>query len=125
MEPISIIVPRVPLSPNKVIGKHWSFARKDKADWTSQIFAAIPCERRHERAAHQERRSVSIRVIWGARRLDPDNLVASTKPLIDALRNNGMIYNDSADWIELTVEQQLCSHAGGIPRTEIAVESSV
>jgi len=36
---------------------------------------------------------------------DPDNLVGSCKPLIDAIKKAGLIYDDSSEWITLKVNQ--------------------
>lgn len=52
-------------------------------------------------------------------RLDPDNLVSSMKPVIDALRHAHVLVNDSADHIELTVTQSPTRRLS--PRTLIEI----
>lgn len=48
--------------------------------------------------------------------LDPDNLVGSVKPVIDALRHAAILVNDSPDHIQLTVTQ---SRGPALTRIEI------
>jgi Holliday junction resolvase RusA-like endonuclease len=53
-----------------------------------------------------KRRRVEI-VSFRARYLDKDNLYGGAKVLVDAIRDIGMIVNDSPKWIDLKVRQRL------------------
>lgn len=49
-------------------------------------------------------------------RQDPDNAVASVKPLIDALVERGWLSDDSPRWLELAVREEIDR---GEQRTEV------
>ena len=130
-ESIWFVIPRVPTSLNKMLRKHWSFRAKEQEIWNDEVFIAVPIERRQQwkklifkedgkpnPAVHVQ---VEIKVVWAKRRLDPDGLTGSLKPILDAMRKNRLIYNDSPRWLTLIPTQTLTSHAGGQPRTEIFV----
>ena len=51
--------------------------------------------------------------------LDPDNFIGGTKPLTDALKELGLIWDDSTKYISLGAEQFI---DGYDPRTEIFIE---
>ena len=59
--------------------------------------------------------------IWSFRKrlLDPDNFIGGTKPLTDALKELGLIWDDSTKYISLGAEQFI---DGYDPRTEIFIE---
>ena len=115
MNPIATwSIPFVPKSPNELRGKSWILAWKQSRDWRT-VDAAVcgrpknPCKdrRRLEITTHRKRR------------LDPDNAVASIKPVLDALTNAGWIRDDSAKWLELEVRQEVGLHQTGIVLREI------
>ena len=53
----------------------------------------------------EEKRSVHI-IAYRQRLIDPDNV--SIKALMDALKRLGLIYDDSAKWVEISVMQFSC-----------------
>ncbi len=114
---ISLTIPEVPRGPNGHAGllrMHWRVRNQYRDRWYWLIRAALPVmvlEPQTERCKvriHQVRK----------RRLDPDNLVASVKYVLDSLIRWGVIKDDSPGWIELTVTQE----AGRPCRTLIEVE---
>lgn len=53
-------------------------------------------------------RPVRIRItVFRWNRQDPDNAVASVKPLVDALVARGWAVDDSARWLELEVREEI------------------
>lgn len=56
---------------------------------------------------------------FGSRLLDDDNLRGGAKPLIDCLKESGLIEDDSPKWIDLEVKQELVP--AGEERTEIEI----
>lgn len=133
--PVSIVIPRVPLSPNVLRGRHWTFKHQDVEDWREQIFAVLSPEQRANANYWRKeitkefcrkhpalvRRKVTIFVVWEHRHADPDNLYGAIKPVIDALRHNNLLYQDSKKWIELHVDDSIIGMANGKPRTEIEI----
>lgn len=120
MNEVSMVIERVPLSPNKILGRHWSFKYSDKQDWRNRIFVAQPKWVRDQFRGKRPA-TVEFNVVFPKRQLDPDNLIASLKPVIDSLKACGYIWNDSHDWLELKATQDIVSRAKGMPRTEIRV----
>ncbi len=87
---------------------HYLFTNRDKAGLKAHV------DLKHR---------VRIRIIserqgkkWA---LDADNLYASVKPVLDSIRNLGLIVDDSTEWIDLKVEQ----YKGSTPQTCIVIET--
>ena len=109
--PAVFVVQRTPtLGLNPMLRQHWKKRDEEKTAWAWELACALtPNERRWLRAPSEkkQRMTVWIRFFWQTRRLDPDNLTAAAKNIIDALKVSRFIHNDSARWINLTVEQFL------------------
>jgi hypothetical protein len=56
---------------------------------------------------------------FGTRLLDDDNLRGGAKPLIDCLKEAGLIHDDSPKWIDLDVTQEQVP--AGYERTEVEI----
>ena len=115
-------------SPNKWQGRHWSFKSRDTRDWEALI--ACACVRLDRRFVFNRkplvpfRRRVSVTRIVPSKRnfiKDDDNLRFATKPLNDALKRLGLIYEDSRHWLEQTLPIQEVSPNGGY-FTRIVIE---
>lgn len=115
---IRFTIPRVPLSRNKLDQLHWAERHRISQLWKTEVYFAAEWSG----VAPKVKRHVSIRVVWAKRRLDQDNLSGALKCVIDALKTNGLIFNDSPKWLTAEYTQDLVSKAGGKPRTEIAVK---
>jgi Holliday junction resolvase RusA-like endonuclease len=79
---------------------HWGPRKRYGDLWRTLIRAEIdnshkPCRKKMRVVISQMRK----------RLLDPDNLVASVKPILDALVDWKLIKDDSNEWIELDVRQ--------------------
>lgn len=108
-------IPRVPSSPNYFRGKHWRHRHRDSKMWNDEIYYAVHQARAH-RDPPYERAQINIhRRSLGE--LDPDNLMGSVKPVIDALRYAKVLVDDSAQHIKLTVTQ-----SRGKPLTRIIIQ---
>lgn len=100
-----IEIPAVPPSPNRVLGKHWSSKSGTKNEWIMWVRAKRP--EVHLKPVVKMR----LRAILAhSRPYDPDNAVAAMKPVIDALKHWRLIFDDSPQYLELTVEQVKCKH---------------
>lgn len=68
-----------------------------------------------------KRRRVRFTVYWRTRRVDPDNLAGGLKPVLDAMRDVGLIKNDSPRWLDMPAPQQYLARKTE-PRIEITIE---
>jgi len=120
---IALRVDRVPVGPNStfrggrrvpgLLRSHWAARKRDLDDWTLEIRAAaggIGC-------ARPLARKLVVIVLHRRRMLDPDNAYGSLKPVLDGLRRNELIADDSTARIELVMRQVV----GQLEHTEIAI----
>lgn len=124
---LELMIPRGLCSPNRDRGAHWSRRHRETRIWEQHIVAAAlasPATRTaYERLRLIEgerlvrtargwrvrierrpaRRRVEVTRLIHSRReriRDADNLAFAVKPLNDALRRLGLIYDDSRRWLE-------------------------
>ena len=101
---ITLTIPDVPPSPNRVLGKHWRTKNGEKNKWVLLVRSVyLP--------AHVEdvKRSVVI-TLCHSRMYDKDNAYASVKPLVDSLKYWNLIVDDTSKWLVLKVQQEKCPH---------------
>lgn len=107
-------------SGNTLLRMHWSKRSKLNKYWRHQVWERLVLELRpwiHREPGCKMR--VTITRI-ATRTLDKDNLYAGVKPLVDALKHNRLIDDDSPEHVELEVLQEI---ARGKPeRTVITLE---
>lgn len=112
---MKIIIPEIPPSNNKFIGKNkaWEY-RKVKQAWYWIVLSALPFRPKKP----IERAAVHITYYFpDKRRRDPDNY--SGKMLLDPLVELGIIEDDSFKHIRLMLDGECDKDR---PRTEIEVE---
>ena len=110
----------IPPSANVVMRMHWGQRKRLRSQLQWELTAALADMGRklppllYGKTAPKRRVTVTT---YRPRRLDPDN--AGPKILLDAMRDIGLIRNDSPKWLELVVEQKIekCEC-----RTEIYIE---
>ena len=108
-------IPRGPNGPDGLLRLKWRGRRKYFKNWVlwiragvsffPEVAAVVRCRVR----IHQVRRQ----------KLDPDNLSASCKPILDALQKLNFIHDDSEKWIDLDVTQEI----GREKQTVITIEA--
>lgn len=120
---IELTIPRLPKSPNSLRAHHWTVKHRDKKDWDMEVTIA---RNRIGSSRHptRERKSVTVRLFSAKCPLDPDNLHGSIKPILDALKANGLIYDDAEEWLEYTVSQHKVATVKEA-RTEISICAAV
>lgn len=94
---MKLVIQRVPMSPNERERLHWTDKRKANKKWRRDIMAALG----------RDRFQIVRIAIHRRRLLDADNATGSIKPVLDGLRDSGLIYDDSVRWIVLKTEQVL------------------
>lgn len=112
---IVLDIPRATPSLNATRWKHWRVAHREKKLWRVEINLA------RKQAGYPEptpapRARVTIERY--GRQLDPDNFVGGLKSVIDSMREEGLISNDTPEALELVTKQ-----FRGRPRTIITVEA--
>jgi Holliday junction resolvase RusA-like endonuclease len=96
----------------------WRERLKLKNELLKEIWAETFDKVNHKEITKPRRYQLNIMVYQPTRRFDKDNLYASCKLIIDALRKLSLIYNDSPKWLDLDIQQDL-DHDN--PRVEIDI----
>ena len=103
MNEADIIVTPIRVQSRNVLDRpHWAARRRLKQEYALLIRNQI--KRKKITKAEQKKYKLLI-LSYRKRKLDYDNLVGGCKQLIDALIQEGFIFDDSTDYIDLKVEQ--------------------
>lgn len=131
---IRLSIPRVPKSPNRLLQRHWRVVQNDKNDWKTRVGEELlvnyPDYYRSLKSLDficsgertPFRSKVSIAVFSPYQEMDPDNLQAARKPILDSCKHNFLIFDDKREWCESTITQHKCKTKKEM-RTEILIES--
>lgn len=140
---LELVLPLKLQSPNKLRGFHWRSRHKETKVFQAALSViggvdlkpwsvVTGVEWRTDARGHKqpfeirrkERRRVTvIRLVKSRRQFirDDENLHFAVKPLNDALKRLGLLYDDSRTWLEQPpVEQQLSPD--GLPKTIVRIE---
>ena len=108
-DPLTLIIPRVHPSLNKILRMHWGERKRQQDVWDREVFAALwsgtPARRFNTSAA-------VVRIAYhfkNDRRRDKDNY--APKFLMDALRHNNVIADDDTEHVD--VEWDIVTGARG------------
>jgi hypothetical protein len=113
---IVLDIPRATPSLNATRWKHWRVAYREKQLWRTEVrVARIQAGYCNVQAPRRAR----VTIERYGRALDPDNFVGGLKSLIDSLKQEGLIADDTPEHIELVPRQ-----FKGKPRTVITVEGA-
>lgn len=118
------IIPRVPPSGNELRRKYrnrFAYMRLRGA-WALEIQAAVLLSARNRlvlAAETGQRAKVEI-CVHHSRMYDLDNLHSGIKPVLDSLKNLGLISDDSPKHIELIVTQEQCPRKDQYTRFRIS-----
>lgn len=123
---VRLVIPRVPKSPNSLLQRHWRVVQNDKNDWKSKVedalleqFVSFSVVRRVA-IGTRGKKMVTIAIHSPYQEMDPDNLQSSRKPILDALKHNGLIFDDKREWCESTITWTKCKTKKEM-RTEITI----
>lgn len=114
-------VPGIPPSPNSTRREHWAKRAAAAREWKRDAFyAAMEARELHRGMVKFPLQSAALRIVIVSPtrvRRDPDNAIASAKPLIDGLVKAGVLSDDSFAVVrELTVAQE---HGPAAVRIEV------
>lgn len=110
----SFSLPGVTLSQNELDGKHWTVKQSQKESWHEAVGYGIGrCPR--------EPREGSLHVVRVSKRvIDPLNVYAGLKWLLDALVLMGWFPGDGYGQVEVTADQRKCEK-GEEPHMELTI----
>lgn len=105
MDPLRLSIPLKLPSANTWSNQKWGWAKVHAIQ--KRFIKNLPPLVKSKRAKKGEKRKVSICRILGPRerRYDPDNIITACKPLVDALKKHGYIYDDNEAHMDLAVTQ--------------------
>jgi hypothetical protein len=123
---MTLKIPRRLESPNTWNGRHWRVKYRISQEWEQSIWiqAAMlrgrpptvqEIARRHLCGADRRKMRVTVERQVPSRRnfiRDDDNLRFSVKPLMDSLKRQGYVYDDSRKWLEHPTPTQRVSDDG-------------
>lgn len=118
---IRLIIPEPTPSLNEWQRMHWAARKKLQKRWGRMLHAkwlASGGMQMLDRA--KGRRRVTIER-YGMRVLDPDNLAAGCKPVLDELRALGLLLDDTPAMLELVCRNEKRSK-GDLPHTILVIE---
>lgn len=119
MSKIVLDVPRATPSMNATRWKHWRVAYREKKLWRTEIHYALKAAMKG-RPVNPAPARARVTIERYGRALDPDNFVGGLKAVLDSLREEGLILNDTPKALELVPMQ-----FPGAPRTVITVEEAI
>ncbi len=90
-------------SGNQIIRNHWAVNHRNKQEWCLLVRNQMSL-RKIKKARKKDFYTLMI-ISYRKRKLDKDNLYTGCKSLIDACVEEGLIFDDSPDYIDLKVEQ--------------------
>lgn len=105
----------VPPSLNEYLReyRHWAKRRRLRRTWAWRLTVELARVAPGVTGPDQPKMSVNV-IIYRPRRLDKDGAYGGCKPVLDAMRDVGLIRNDSERWLDLGVSQMI-----GPPKTVI------
>ena len=106
-------------SLNEFLKMHWGEKKRLRASFASLILGKLH-DTGYEvnKLTKPYKRKVTI-ISYRKRKFDFDNHVGGLKPMIDSLKDIGLIWDDGEKWIELVTRQVT---DGKNPRTEIYIK---
>jgi hypothetical protein len=116
---IDVTLPVDLVGANKLLRMHWAERKAHRIDVLNHLVVAGVRWRERK----PEKRAVTITRILGPKQrpYDPDNQFSACKEILDALRLQGVIFDDSPTWLELTVQEDATNRSAG-PAVRVRVE---
>lgn len=116
--PVTIKIPKNVMSGNTYLRLHWAKRRNENYAWYNSIAAEVP----KQSVPPEKRRMVTI-TSFRRKMLDDDNLRIGCKPIVDGLKRQNLIKDDSPLWVMVFYSQVIVSHnATDQVRTEIVID---
>ena len=115
-----LIIPDIPRSPNGPKGllrMHWADRSRYYKEWFWHVMGAMDVHY-YESRIILDKAKVHIHQIR-TKELDPDNLVSSNKPVLDAMVKCNLIKDDNGNCIDLECTQEI----GKVKQTIIDIEA--
>ena len=99
-ETLKIVVDKTP-SLNKLHSNRWAML-----NWKKKFIKQL---RNFEFLCPKQKvKKILVIKRYGSRIYDQDNFIGGLKPLIDAMKEKGIVYDDTEKWLQLKAEQVKC-----------------
>ncbi len=102
---MKLAIPVCPPSLNVTSQMHWRAQRKLHDIWKLLVRGAMP-----EMYLKPVVKMRCLITLHHSRLYDKDNAYGAVKPVVDSLRHWNLIFNDTDEYLDLTVEQAICPH---------------
>jgi Holliday junction resolvase RusA-like endonuclease len=118
---IDVTLPLDLVGANKLLRMHW----RERKQYQTHVLNHLVVAGVRWRERQPAKQAVTITRILGPkqRRMDTDNAHASCKQVLDGLKKQGVIFDDSPAWIDLTVNEDSANRASG-PAVRVRVEGA-
>ena len=120
---MKLTISSLPPSTNQLERMHWAVKKRMRSSFAWELVAALgETDMRLPPlliGPKAPKRRIAI-TIYRPRLLDDDNCAGGLKPLLDAMRDLGLLRNDSPKWMDLVKPVQYVSKDN--QRTEILIE---
>ena len=91
-------------SGNAIIRNHWAVNARNKKEWCLLVRNQMKL-RKIEKA--RAKKYILMIISYRKRLLDKDNLYTGVKSLLDACVMEGLIFDDSPDYVDLNIAQYI------------------
>lgn len=113
-------LPAVTLSQNKLDGKHWTVKHEQRQYW-HQLVVLVCGKPDRDQLPSIKASKASVHILRvGKRLIDPLNVPAGCKWLLDALVNQGWLRGDSYEDVVIQTDQRKCE-PGEEPHTVVTI----
>ncbi len=89
-------------SGNTIIRNHWAVNRRNKQEWCLLVRNQMKLRKISKAKA---KKYILMIISYRKRLLDKDNLYTGVKSLLDACVMEGLVFDDSPEYVDLKVEQ--------------------
>ncbi len=117
---VTFALPGITLSQNKLDGKHWTAKHNQKTFWYELVMALVGRPESSMIPTIQGTKARVYIVRVSKRLIDPLNVPAGCKWLLDALVFQGWLRGDAYNDLAITTEQRKCD--GDEPHMEVTIE---
>lgn len=103
---MKLTIPATPPSLNVQHRMHYRAKMSLKREWVLQIRAVLPIPFN----SRLNRKKKVVITLFHSRPYDKDNAYGAVKPVVDAMKVWCLLRDDTAEWLDLSVEQEKWPH---------------
>ena len=119
--PLTFTISTPPPSLNVLLRMHWGERVKLKRRIRREVYAQMTCHRILFAPPFPDPVTLTG-TRWGKQKLDPDNLIGSLKPVIDALVWSQVLLDDTEQYLAIGKIRQEKLRKGEVARLELTID---